>query len=236
MHSKTPPEIEQFLKWLLKFLLHFETAIRTLEADKTPTLNLVLPVIKDLENSLIAAAESDDHLKASLGTSALKVLEYKKPTMIHETHAFALILDPLNNRKISQLEDYKTYQRKFEAKVKSISDLANVDDDRNENYNNPFIDAEYLTDKNYEIELKLYYQEKPDAENYDLLDWWRKNQNRFPNLAKLASQVLSIPASSASVERLFSTLNLMTPAERSSICPETLKNLILYRAIDLYEK
>ncbi len=37
------------------------------------------------------------------------------------------------------------------------------------------------------------------------LDYWRLNAPKYPRLAKLAKHYLSIPASSASVERLFST-------------------------------
>ena len=52
-------------------------------------------------------------------------------------------------------------------------------------------------------ELDEYLREAVPKEQ-DLLDWWSVNERRFPNVAKMAQQFLAVPASSVSVERLFS--------------------------------
>ena len=61
-------------------------------------------------------------------------------------------------------------------------------------------------------ELKIYLHEKVLSRNTSVLDWWSKNQFRFPVLAQLGRQYLNIPASQTTSERLFSTAgNIVTP-------------------------
>lgn len=49
------------------------------------------------------------------------------------------------------------------------------------------------------------YLSMPDASmSTDVLEWWAMHQTTFPNLSVMAQQYLSVPATSASAERLFS--------------------------------
>ena len=54
-----------------------------------------------------------------------------------------------------------------------------------------------------DIEIDKYLH-MPDEECDDPLKWWKENKGSFVILRKLASEILSIPASSASSERAFS--------------------------------
>ena len=54
-----------------------------------------------------------------------------------------------------------------------------------------------------DIEIDRYLN-MPEEECDDPLDWWRENKGSFVILRKLAAEILSIPASSASSERAFS--------------------------------
>ena len=58
--------------------------------------------------------------------------------------------------------------------------------------------------ENKKSELEEYMALKPVPMEVKLLEWWPANKERFPNIAKMAQQYLSIPATSASAERLFS--------------------------------
>ena len=42
--------------------------------------------------------------------------------------------------------------------------------------------------------------------DWDALNWWRDHQLQYPNLSVMARQYLGVPATSASVERLFSVV------------------------------
>ena len=50
---------------------------------------------------------------------------------------------------------------------------------------------------------------QPLNPDFDVFDWWRKNQHKFANLAKKARQFLASPASTGGVGRLFSKAGRM---------------------------
>jgi hypothetical protein len=63
----------------------------------------------------------------------------------------------------------------------------------------------------------------------DPLAWWKANENTFPKLSKIALRYLSIPASSATVERIFSRAgNVMTP-KRTRIKNDIFEAQVLYK-------
>jgi hypothetical protein len=60
----------------------------------------------------------------------------------------------------------------------------------------------------------------------DAMQWWRDNESVFPNLAVMARQYLGCPASSASVERLFSQVGIAFSAKRKSSEASTLESIM----------
>ena len=53
-------------------------------------------------------------------------------------------------------------------------------------------------------EAERYLEEPAASMKEDIFVWWGLNEERFPNLARMAAQYLGIPASSAAAERVFS--------------------------------
>ena len=60
----------------------------------------------------------------------------------------------------------------------------------------------------------------------DATMWWKAHQTEFPNLEVMARQYLGCPASSASVERLFSQVGIAFSAKRKSADSATLEGLM----------
>ena len=60
----------------------------------------------------------------------------------------------------------------------------------------------------------------------DPLQWWLQRATRFPILAHMAKKVLCIPATSAPVERLFSTVGNTIANDRTRLLPENAEDLI----------
>ena len=57
-------------------------------------------------------------------------------------------------------------------------------------------------------ELKLYMSERPVARKESPLSWWKENERRFPNLAKVVRGILCNPATSTLSERILSIAGL----------------------------
>eukprot|EP00854_Cymbomonas_tetramitiformis_P034068 gene34068-biopygen9701 len=68
----------------------------------------------------------------------------------------------------------------------------------------------------------------PDAKpDVDVLEWWRKHSVTFPSLARMARQFLGVPASTAGVERAFSSVNFMHSDLRKSLEEGTIQHTLM---------
>ena len=65
-----------------------------------------------------------------------------------------------------------------------------------------------------------------DGEEFDVLNWWKRNQDQYPVLAKMARDFLAIPLSTVASESTFSTAGMVIDKYRSSLSSETVEALI----------
>lgn len=88
-------------------------------------------------------------------------------------------------------------------------------------------------------ELELYCQEAnlrlrtlEDKRSFRALRWWTEptQRQRYPNLCKMAYDLLTVPATSAEIERVFSESSLALPETRQRLKPETLEKLQLLKS------
>jgi len=56
--------------------------------------------------------------------------------------------------------------------------------------------------------------------------WWEKNAKKFPNLSVMARQYLGCPATSATVERLFSQVGISFSPKRQRAQVATVADII----------
>lgn len=77
-------------------------------------------------------------------------------------------------------------------------------------------------------ELDQYLEEflLPRTQDFDILDWWRLNQAKYPTLSRMASDILSIPFSTVPTDSVFDTVSKKIDSYRSSLRPVTLEALI----------
>ena len=61
---------------------------------------------------------------------------------------------------------------------------------------------------------------------WDGLTWWEQNAKKFPNLSVMARQYLGCPASSATVERLFSQVGIAFSKLRKNAEPSTIADIL----------
>ena len=95
-------------------------------------------------------------------------------------------------------------------------------------------EGEAEEDETVEIEDELKaYLELPQLKcktEQEAIDWWVEKSKRFPNLSAMARQYLGCPATSATVERLFSRVGIAFSAKRKRSDPATVADLMFANA------
>ena len=76
------------------------------------------------------------------------------------------------------------------------------------------------------IEEVEWFREEPDLKMKDNpLIWWKMNMSRFQLLGGLAQMYLTVPATSVSSERVFSTAGDFVTAQRANLKPKQVDQL-----------
>ena len=63
-------------------------------------------------------------------------------------------------------------------------------------------------------------------EDFSILTWWKNHENQFPVLAKIARDILVVPASTIASESAFSAGRRVLDEKRSSLSPDVVKILV----------
>ncbi|XP_066567854.1 E3 SUMO-protein ligase ZBED1 isoform X3 [Amia ocellicauda] len=80
-------------------------------------------------------------------------------------------------------------------------------------------------DGNERHELEEYLKDKSKVAA-GVLKWWKNNEDRYPKLARLAKEILCIPATSTPAERIFSKAGYIINKTRCSLLPQNVDKLI----------
>ena len=94
-------------------------------------------------------------------------------------------------------------------------------------------DCEDMAEREITLYEKVEVMKHLDAagEKNDPLLWWKGNQLLFPTLPKLARIYLSIPATSAPTERIFSKAGLFITNRRGRLAPKLAGMLITLKSM-----
>lgn len=81
-------------------------------------------------------------------------------------------------------------------------------------------------------EIERYCKERVAlSEDFKAIDWWKMNEKCYPRLSKVALQLLSIPASSAAAERVFSLAGNVITEKRNKLGPKSVDSLLFLHSI-----
>ncbi|XP_073298278.1 zinc finger BED domain-containing protein DAYSLEEPER-like [Primulina huaijiensis] len=80
-------------------------------------------------------------------------------------------------------------------------------------------------------ELDMYLEEivLPRTQHFDILSWWKTNVVKYPNLQKMAKDILDIPVSTVAYETAFSNSRRIVGPHYSRLNPTTLETLMCSR-------
>lgn len=173
-------------------------------------------------------------LRASLSVAIFKIEKYIATLDHSPAYWAAMILHPgLKKRWIEKNLDEEHAQHVFSTFTKFFDDEYKKLDLRD---NQPVDQAQpcYLIDDDFydkpedltqKDELTSYFS-GPLLPVKDPLEWWRQHQDSLPRLAKMAFDILSIPATSCECERTFSHCKLAVSTQRHSLKDLTIEKLI----------
>ena len=85
-------------------------------------------------------------------------------------------------------------------------------------------------------EISAYLLQDMAVETVCPLFFWKSNASKFPTLCKLAKRYLSFPASSAPVERIFSSTGKIFRADRCKLSDDLFSKLAFLKCNKEYNK
>ncbi|KAK6940581.1 HAT, C-terminal dimerization domain, partial [Dillenia turbinata] len=138
--------------------------------------------------------------------------------------------------------EYAKSSRPLPTPLTSASPIKSVDHGaRNSTRESVFKDDENLLEE-FELferengvqrktQLELYFEEPRMDRNteLDVLVYWKANQFMYPQVAAMALDILSIPVSTVTSERIFNVEGLVLDLNRSLLGPEALEALVCTR-------
>lgn len=228
----------------------FYKATKIFSGRNHPTANLFFRTVSEIRLALNRWAETDDNevIRTMARSMAEKFNKYW--SNINEVLAIAAILDPRNkfdcvihyfNRIYgSGANDRLANVRKIlenlifetQSKSKGVNDEEPMKSSINEcinDYEDDFAKAKREKGRPMpvrgELDQYLDCETLPESNDFDVLNWWKRDQN-FPTLRKIAKSVLAIPVSSVASESAFSMGGRVVSAHRSRLHSQTVEALM----------
>ncbi|XP_076301910.1 E3 SUMO-protein ligase ZBED1-like [Lasioglossum baleicum] len=216
--SREWAEIEEYSTCLKLF----KEATEIMTVENTPTLPRYIPTVYGIRDTLMNMLENDNPSEISVLKNNFIIELGSRFYFATSTDSLlvSMILDPrIKNRllPIERKEQAKDILEKFANKYSksSITNNAGVADENVEASSIESSQSLFSFFKNVarnegqpinilQHQIETYLTEKLIAQESCILEWWRQNSTRFPELAVVARNLFGIPASQAYSERLFS--------------------------------
>jgi hAT family C-terminal dimerisation region len=252
--SFTPftPDDWSYLQQTADFLARFEEFTLTVSKRK-PRITLALPIYYELHDFLNDAASkegefSDLHPEIVKAASAglKKFQKYYDLMDRQDTYYIAIILDPrfktrLLEKELATAHEVIGHIKEWLHRQYPCMNQGAVDQPTTQPPATPAtkrIEARLLEkvqpsvrsrsdiDRYFEDDIVIFDSSETEDHNW-LLSWWKEHSGRYPRMAAAARDYLPIPASSVSVERLFSGGRDLLGVRRSALKGETMRRLML---------
>ena len=221
------------LSQLIQFLVPFREASLALEKEKEITLPFVLLWYTKLLAHCEIKTEDKDFMK-DLKSRCSSFLKDK--FALKDEHKIATFLCPSFRQLRMLSKEEKEYTinlvRKTleEMEIESDTVTASTSTDTVRNIPKKVKSAtkfmewedEDKTEDLDETELDVYLNLEAPISTEELNIWWKNNQSKLINLSKIARKILSIPATSASCERNFSSAGFLMNERRTRLDPDVI--------------
>lgn len=238
------------LKEIHAFLIVFKNVSKELEGDKFITSVKILPAFEIIIEHLKIQA-SDSSIIKKMKTKGIDYIKANEQEVLPRNYE----LWPFFHPDFKRLHGFKTIEREIvmqrielaieimQNQLPATIDInENVNENENENVQlsnrstdnteqrsrssifNKFHD-DVETSGSLSDEIERYINSKHGIVN-NLLEWWFQHKDVYPLLFGYFMQFAAIPASSASVERLFSGAGNIITQKRTRLTPKNIEMLL----------
>ena len=247
----SPAEWDQAAN-IMSLLQPLSEATHMLCASSYPTLNMALPIYIVLLKTLRRVQHGlyDQAQLIQPATNIIKKIEgYFVSALRKPIYICAMILDPTikaNFWKKNESFMVEYYQMPLDQIIKTFQEMAACFEDKSnsseKSKTTPTIarktsskTPELFSSELYEpmtvldlvsAEINQYLKEDPEPQDTQPLGYWATRQTIYPILSQMARHFLSIPATSAASERVFSKGRRIVSWQRSSLQPESIEKLL----------
>ncbi|TFY67078.1 hypothetical protein EVJ58_g1873 [Rhodofomes roseus] len=202
----------------------------------TPNLAMVIPVMDHLDEHLTnysLKASVLPSIRAAVGLAKKTLNRYYGKTDESDTYRIAMVLHPryklryfenarwqegwINTAEELVRDEYADWRSRHAAMMKEIKKSKNIFD------NLPAL----APPKPAKVadELVAYLASDVEAVQ-DPVRWWYEHRRTYPNLSWMAISYLTIPATSADVERIFSRGRLVLPHIRNGMSAQSIRAVL----------
>ena len=216
------------LKNLVALCENFDIICKKLQGSNYVTLSFVLPSIQKLKS--ICEQQPDDlTIISSLKKNVIKQVDktwIPNLTIVHKAAVF--LYPPLNKHYADDVKQFCISKMILNYLPSTSVSPAEPSFSREHNFFfSNLISNSTPSAEAAEKEFERYKMTQINiSEEFDPIIWWATHSNEFPKLSKLALRILSIPASSADSERIFSLAGNVVNEKRSRLLPKTIDSII----------
>jgi len=252
---KLSPSDRNILCDIIEILTPFEEATDSIQVACIPSAGYVLPCIKGLVHHLQRmASKYHSALVDGLRSSLERRMPYYER---NETYVLAAILDPRfklrwcsdNSERKKSIDLLKTaVKRKISLSNSNTQSMLQATDSKNEELEpsstkkrktlfefmpetdvTPHKEGNFTDISTVSTNADEYLEASCISMDIDPTKFWKYNQNKFPFLSMVAKEVLSVPASSVPVEKLFNNAGKVFSPERCRLNNRRYEQLIFLR-------
>jgi len=247
-----PPTFDNWenVRVFLKFSKLFYDAIMRLSGSLHVTSNMYFQAICSIQAHLQAFSESGYYVLSAMAEK-MKVKYNKYWGDLHRVNFMLFVVVVLDSctkldaldywyKKVLSVEQATHYDNIGGSSSwvhhgcdSSQCSSITIDERESSDHSLPFMNKfnKYWASKSdVESKSKIYLYLTEDVEklnaNFDILNWWKVNSTKFPILAQIARDILSIPIPTVALESAFTIRGRVLDPSRSSLAPRTVEALI----------